>query len=88
MDCAALVKERDRVLTTLQAVSYDQQSKAGRDAMAAAGGVILSPLFYLLLTGESVGETEVARLKGELETANRVVDEKKCPGSIGSLTPQ
>jgi hypothetical protein len=88
MDCDTLVKERDRVLTTLQAASYDQQSKAGRDAMATAAGVILTPLFYVLLTGESVGATEVARLKGELDTTNRVVNEKKCPGSIGSLAPQ
>jgi hypothetical protein len=88
MDCDALVKERDRVLTTLQAVSHDQRSKAGRDAMAAAAGVILTPLFYVLLTGESAGATEVARLMGELDTANRVVNEKKCPGSVGSLTQQ
>jgi len=77
----ALVKERDRVLTTLQAVSADQQSKANRDAFAAAAGVAVSPLFYVLLTGETVGATEVARLKGERDAVSRVIDQKSCADS-------
>lgn len=66
------------MLTTLQAVSTDQQSKANRDAFAAAAGVAVSPIFYLLLTGETVGTTEVARLKGERDAVNRVIAQKGC----------
>lgn len=83
MDCTALRMERDRAYTTLQAVSDDQQSKANRDVVAAMAGAAINPIFYLLLTGETVGATEVARLKGELEAVGRVMGQKSCAVSAG-----
>lgn len=83
MDCTALRMERDRAYTTLQAVSDDQQSKANRDVVAAMAGAVINPIFYLLLTGETVGATEVARLKGELEAVGRVMGQKSCAVSAG-----
>jgi hypothetical protein len=78
LDCDGLRKERDRVNSTLRAVTDDQQSRAGRDAFAATAGAVVSPVFYLLLTGESGVAAEVARLKGELEAVTRVGTQKNC----------
>ena len=83
MDCTTLRTERDRAHTTLQAVSDDQQSKASRDVVAAMAGAAINPIFYLLLTGETVGATEVARHKGELEAVGRVMGQKSCKDSAG-----
>jgi len=79
MDCSALEKERARVLTTLEAASSEQQSKANRDAFAAGAGAIVHPIFYLALTGESSVALEVSRLKGEYYALERAVAAKKCP---------
>ncbi len=78
MDCSGLEKERARVLMTLDAASRDQQSKATRDALAAGAGAIVSPLFYLALTGESAVGLEVSRLKGEYYALERVLAAKRC----------
>jgi hypothetical protein len=78
MDCVGLLKERDRLNSTLHAVADDQQSRAGRDAFAATAGAVVSPVFYLLLTGESGVATEVSRLKGEIEAVSRVAAQKSC----------
>ena len=78
MDCDSLVKERRRVLTTLSAISDDQSMKASRDAFAVAAGAAVTPLFYLLLTGETSGSDEIIRLKGEHDAVNRVISQKRC----------
>ena len=82
MACEALEKERARVASTLHAVTGDQQSRASRDAFAAAAGATVSPLFYVLLTGETASASEVSRLKGELQAIERVAREKKCSQSM------
>jgi len=78
MDCAALFKERSRVLSTLTAVSDDQSSKAQRDLVAVAAAQAVSPIFYVMLTGETSGKDEVARLKGEHDAIDRVIARNEC----------
>lgn len=83
MDCPTLVKERARVLLTLNAASSDQQSKATRDAFAASAGAIVSPIFYLALTGESAVALEISRLKGEYYALERTLALKRCGTAAG-----
>ena len=78
MNCLTLEKERARVLTTLDAASGEQQSKANRDAFAAGGGAIVHPIFYLALTSESAVAMEVSRLKAEYYALERALIAKKC----------
>lgn len=83
MDCPALDADRARVVSTLEAASGDQQSRATRDAIAIGAGLVVHGMFSLLLTNSYAVEVEVSRLKGEVQAIDRALLARKCPSATG-----
>ena len=76
MDCDALLKER--VLTThyLPCLLTSRRRRSATRLPPRRSGS--QPLFYVLLTQETAGAGEIARLKGEHDALNRVIGQKSC----------
>lgn len=88
LDCDQLVQENSRLSTALQQ-SYAQQQKARKNDTI---GVIMLGLPVSSLSGGNVSE-QVAQLKGEQQTLQRVALEKRCdlrpatPATTATMPP-
>ncbi len=77
-DCTQLAAEAQRVSARAAEVTGVQKKKAGGDAVAMGIGLILFWPALLFIKGDGATETEVARLKGVMETIEKVAIAKNC----------
>lgn len=76
--CDQLSAEAERVSGHAADVAGIQRKKAKKDAVVTGVGIILFLPALLFIKGNGATESEVARLKGEMEAIERVAIQKKC----------
>jgi len=77
-DCEQIAAEAQRISYRAAEVTGVQKKKAKSDAGAMAVGLVLFWPALLFIKGDSATETELARLKGEMEAIEKVSIQKKC----------
>lgn len=77
-DCKQIVMEMERVGRRVGELQSNLKQKADSDSGKMAVGMILFWPALFFLDGNSVEAQEYARLKGERDTLEKVVIEKKC----------
>jgi len=76
--CEQLGAEAQRVSARASEVMGVQQKKASGDAVAMGVGLILFWPALFFIKGGAETESEVARLKGEMDTIEQVAIQKQC----------
>lgn len=76
--CEQLGQEAARVSQNAASAIGVQKKKAKKDATAVGIGLILFWPALFFVKGSSANEAEVARLKGEMETIEKVSIQKQC----------
>lgn len=76
--CAQIGEEAQRISARAAEVSGVQDDKASSDAVATAVGVIVFWPALFMIEGDGQNAAELARLKGEYETMEKVAIEKGC----------
>jgi len=77
-ECEQLAAEAQRVSTRAAQVMGVQQEKAQGDAVAVGVGLILFWPALLFVKGNGATESEIARLKGEMDAIEQVSIAKQC----------
>ncbi len=76
--CAQLEQEAERVSQRAIEVTGRQNQRAARDAVATGVGIVLFWPALFFVRGDGAQAAEVSRLKGEMETIERVSIRKNC----------
>ncbi|MGY6569476.1 MAG: hypothetical protein ACXIVE_10835 [Salinarimonas sp.] len=76
--CAQLEQEAERVSQRAVEVTGRQNERATRDAVATGVGLVLFWPALFFVRGDGAQAAEVARLKGEMETIEKVSIRKNC----------
>lgn len=76
--CAQLEQEAERVSQRAIEVTGRQNERATRDAVATGVGIVLFWPALFFVRGDGAQAAEVARLKGEMETIEKVSIRKNC----------
>lgn len=76
--CAQLEQEAERVSQRAVAVTGRQNERATRDAVATGVGLVLFWPALFFVRGDGAQSAEVSRLKGEMETIEKVSIRKNC----------
>jgi hypothetical protein len=76
--CAQLEQEAERVSQRAIEVTGRQNERATRDAVATGVGIVLFWPALFFVRGDGAQAAEVARLKGEMETIEKVSIQKNC----------
>ena len=76
--CAQIGQEAERISVRAAEVSGIQDDKATEDAVATAVGVIVFWPALFMIEGDGQSAAELARLKGEYETLEKVAINKGC----------
>jgi hypothetical protein len=76
--CDQLAAEAGRVSARASQTMGVQQKKATGDAVAMGVGLVLFWPALFFIKGNGGSETEIARLKGEMEAIEQVSIQKKC----------
>lgn len=76
--CEQLAAEAQRVSARASEVTGVQQKKASGDAVAMGIGMIVFWPALFFIKGNGTDTTELARLKGEMETIEKVSIQKDC----------
>ena len=76
--CQALVAEKARIESKLNAMCKRQDDHAAADVVSTTVGIVLfwPALFFLAATDDQ--KEEIARLKGEYEAVEKALANKKC----------
>ncbi|PCI04501.1 MAG: hypothetical protein COB78_09370 [Hyphomicrobiales bacterium] len=77
-ECDQLSAEAERVSSHAADVTGVQRKKAKGDAVATGVALILFWPAVFFIKGNNATESEVARLKGEMEAIERVAIQKRC----------
>ncbi len=77
-DCAQMAAESERVSARVTQITGVQSKKATGDAVAMGVGLVLFWPALFFIKGDGATEGEVARLKGEMETIEKVSIQKNC----------
>jgi hypothetical protein len=85
--CQQLAAEADRVSRRAAELSGVQDAKASNDAVATGVAIVLFWPAALLVKGDGQTAAELARLKGEFETLEKVSIEKNCGLKFGGQPP-
>jgi len=76
--CAQLEQEAERVSQRALEVTGRQNERATRDAVATGVGIVLFWPALFFVRGDGAQAAEVARLKGKMETLEKVSIQKSC----------
>jgi len=76
--CTQISEEAERVSARAAEAAGIQQKKAKNDAIAVGVAAIIFWPALFFVKGDSANGTALARLKGEMQTIERVSIEKKC----------
>lgn len=76
--CSQLGEEAQRISSRVAQVSGVQDAKATNDAIATTAAVIIFWPAAFLVSGNDQNTAELARLKGEFETIEKVSIQKNC----------
>jgi hypothetical protein len=76
--CPQLAAEAQRISRRVAEVSGVQDNKAESDAVATGVAIVVFWPAAFLIGGDDHNTAELARLKGEFETIEKVSIEKKC----------
>ena len=76
--CEQLGAEAQRVSARAAETAGIQDKKASGDAVAVGVGLIIFWPALLFIKGKGANESELARLKGEMETIEKVSIQKNC----------
>jgi len=76
--CAQLEQEAERISQRAIEVTGRQNERATRDAVATGVGIVLFWPALFFVRGDGAQAAEVARLKGEMETIEKVSIQKNC----------
>ncbi|MGB7285409.1 MAG: hypothetical protein WBC71_00590 [Salaquimonas sp.] len=76
--CDQLSLEAQRVSARAAEATGAQQKKASNDAVAVGVGLVLFWPALFFIKGNGAKEAELARLKGEMETIEKVSIQKNC----------
>ncbi len=76
--CAQLEQEAERVSQRAIEVTGRQNERATRDAVATGVGIVLFWPALFFVRGDGAQAAEVSRLKGEMETIEKVSIRKNC----------
>lgn len=76
--CSQIRQEAGRLSTRLAEVTGVQSKKAEGDAVATGVALVLFWPAAFFIKGDKETATELARLKGEMETLEKVSIEKRC----------
>ena len=76
--CPQLASEAQRISRRVAEVSGVQDSQAESDAVATGVAIVVFWPAAFLIGGDDHNTAELARLKGEFETLEKVSIEKKC----------
>ena len=77
-DCGQLSLEAERVSSHAADIAGVQTKKAKGDAVATGVALILFWPAVFFIKGNGATESEIARLKGEMETIEKVAIQKRC----------
>ena len=77
-DCRQIGMEAERISARVIALTGEQNKKATGDAVATTIGVIVFWPALFFIGGDDATTAELARLKGEMDTIERVSIEKNC----------
>jgi hypothetical protein len=86
-NCQQIAAEADRVSRKAAELSGVQDTKASNDAVATGVALVLFWPAALLVKGDGSTAAELARLKGEFETLEKVSIEKNCGLRFGAQPP-
>ena len=78
MNCEEISEEVHRVSRHARELSGQQEGKAERDTMVAAGGILLFWPALFFLGGSGASEAEIAQLKGTMNALEDASRAKKC----------
>lgn len=78
LDCGQLAQEAQRVTSRVAHLSGVQDQKATNDAIVTGVAVVVFLPIALFVSGNDQNTAELARLKGEIETIEKVSIQKKC----------
>ena len=78
MNCEEISDEVHRVSRHARELTGQQESKAERDTMVAAGGILLFWPALFFLGGSGASEAEIAQLKGTMNALEDASRAKKC----------
>ncbi len=78
LSCAQIAGEAERVSRRAAEVSGVQDTKASNDAVATGVAIVLFWPAAFMIKGDGQTAAELARLKGEFETLEKVSIEKNC----------
>jgi hypothetical protein len=78
LSCQQLAAEAQRVSYRAAQLSGVQDDKADKDAVATAAAVVIFWPAAFLVGGDNHTTAELARMKGEFDTIEKVAIEKNC----------
>jgi hypothetical protein len=78
-NCQQIGQEAERVSSRAAEVAGVQDQKRSDDQIAMGVGVVLFWPALFMVKGDGQTASELARLKGEFDTLEKVAIEKKCP---------
>ena len=77
-NCTQMAAEAERVSSRVAPITGIQKNKATGDAVAMGVGLVVFWPALFFIKGGGATESEVARLKGEMETIEKVSIQKNC----------
>lgn len=76
--CEQLGAEAQRISARAAEATGAQEKKASNDAVAVGVGLVLFWPALFFIKGKGANESEIARLKGEMEAVEKVSIQKNC----------
>ena len=77
-DCTQMAAEAERLSSRVAEVTGVQSKKATGDAVVMGVGLVVFWPALFFIKGDGATEGEIARLKGEMETIEKVSIQKNC----------
>ena len=83
LSCQQLAAEAQRISTRASQAAGAQDDKADKDAVVTAAAIVIFWPAAFFVGGDNQTSAELARLKGEFDTIEKVAIEKNCGLNFG-----